>query len=138
MSPCGTVVVGVKHNLHGAIAGQPSGSRAMVQHWHLPHLQKLPTAPFGARNGALFLQPQECIGLVMPSGETVHLAWHPQPRACIYACYHYNHYQVGLRLVNAKSDCIVRSWTIPGLAEYICDKSAKSAGNECSENEQSR
>ena len=106
ISPCGTVVVGVKYDGSGAIAGQPSGRKAMFQHWHLPHVQKCPRTPLAAGHATVHVQPQECVGLVMPSRDTVHMAWHPQPRACIYACYQY---QVGLRLVNAKSDCIVRS-----------------------------
>ena len=135
ISPCGTVVVGVKNNNSWDVGGQPSGSKATFHHWHLPHVRKCPRTPLAGGNGTLNVRPQECIGLVMPSQKTLHLAWHPQPRACTYACYDY---QVGLRLVNAKSDCIVRSWTIAELAEYICEESAMSARIESLEKKQSR
>ncbi len=134
ISPCGTVVVGVKQNEAETVAGQPSGSKAMFQHWHLPHVHPDPGTPVAAGNGAFHVRPHECIGLVMPSRMTVHLAWHPQPRACTYACYDY---QVGLRLVDARLDCIVRSWNIPELCEYICEESAET-GNESSDNKLSR
>ncbi len=133
ISPCGAVVVGVQHHRAGAIAGQPSGSKATFQHWHLPHVRKCP-APNSAGNGTLDVRPQECIGLVMASRRTLHLAWHPQPRACTYACYDY---KVGLRLVNAKSDSIVRSWTIAELAACICEDSAMPAGIESLKQKQS-
>ncbi len=135
ISPCGTVVVGVKNKNPGAVGGQPSGSKATFQHWHLTHVHKFPRTPLAGGNATLSVRPQECIGLVMPCQRTLHLAWHPQPRACTYACYDC---QVGLRLVNAKSDCIVRSWTVLELAEYICEDSAMSARIESLEKKQSR
>ncbi len=134
ISPCGTVEVGVKDDGSGANADHPSGGKVILQHWHLPHVRKC-SRTLATGTATIHVRPQECIGLVMPSQRTLHLAWHPQPRACTYACYDY---QVGLRLVNARSDCVVRSWTRAELLEYNCEESAKVSGTKTSERRQLR
>ncbi len=123
VSPCRTVVTGAWQHPGDDFPDQTFRSRAELSHWHLPRATSNLRIPIRADNLRLHVQPQKCAALLLPRApisRVSRLAWHPQPNACLYACYSW---QEGLCLVNAKSNGIVRSWTLAELAGHILEYS---------------
>ncbi len=124
ISPCGTIMTGAWQQHGVKFPDENSRSRAELCHWHLPRATSNLRIPISADNLALHVQPQKCTGVLLPPlliGHAARLAWHPQPNACLYAWYNW---QKGVCLVNAKSNAIVRSWTLAELAGHILEHSS--------------
>lgn len=115
MSPCGTVIFGLD-----AVDGwhKNSHSSMVFSHWHLSDLARTRYIPHDS--GELQVRPRECAGLQMHAENGMQQAWHPQPNSCMYAFYSW---QDGLRLIDARADRVVKSWSPTDLLSYTLRQS---------------
>ena len=68
--------------------------------------------------------PCKFLLLLLHAPDLAWMAWHPQPRTCMYACYDH---EKGVHLVDARADVIVKSWT----ADELMGRSCGPRGNTC-------
>ena len=121
MSPCGKVVAVVLQVQQGDTCGysQACNRKWQLQHWHMSDVawDDGNTSPAGG-NGRCWVEARLCPALLPHKPDMDQLAWHPQYNMCMYACYDC---QKGVHLVDARSDCIVKSWTADELAGQSCE-----------------
>ncbi len=108
LSPCGSIVIGCDKNQDA------NGSRLGLQQWRLP-------AGSAFRGSApLRVKPETIPGPIPPGDQA---AWHPLPRACIYAT---GSTQGGVQLIDARANRCIKSWSeteLHGPAAMHCDGS---------------
>ena len=123
ISPCGKVVAGVLEVQQGDTHGnsQACNSKWQLQHLHMSDLANDDEKPLAGGNGRCQLKARLCPGFLPHKPDMDQLAWHPQYNMCMYACYDC---QKGVHLVDARADCIVKSWTADELAGQSCEPCA--------------